>query len=67
MLVATAADNIYIFFYFSEKIRLDISCESSAYLADNLHNAMSFSLKKCLKNRMPSATVLFRALRAKIQ
>ena len=49
-----------------EKIRLNISCESSA-LVDKLHEMSSliFSRKKNLKNRLSSATIVRGILKVK--
>ena len=45
--ITTAADDIYKYFFivFSEKIRLDISCESSARQRIHMKNQALFSLK----------------------
>ena len=56
-LTSTAADNIWILFnlfFFSEKKRLDILCESSNHQMPSL-----ISLNFFLKSRKLSATILF--------
>ena len=49
--ITTAADdNIFYFFYFSEKTSLDISCESSAWQMIHMKCQDLFSLKNKKKN-----------------
>ena len=58
--VTTAADDIhkYIFHCFSEKIRLDVSSESSARQRIHMNNQALFSLKdKSQKIKMSSAAI----------
>ena len=63
ILIIIAADDILIFFllYFSVKIRLVISCESSARQTTRIKWQVLFSLKN--NNRMSPATILISALR----
>ena len=60
MLNKLVADNILIYSYFSEKIRLDISCELSA----NSHKMSSLIYSE--KFRMSSAAVVIGILRIKL-
>ena len=58
--ITTAADDIhkYFFIVFLEKIRLDISCESSARQRIHMKNQVLFSSKyKSKKIKMSSAAV----------
>ena len=59
----------YFFIFFSEKIRLDISCESSARQRIHIKNQALFSLKdKSKKIKMSSAAIfefLFGTLKVK--
>ena len=50
--IMTAADNIhkYVFFVYSEKIRLDVSSESSARQRIHMNNQALFSSKDKSKN-----------------
>ena len=64
----TAADNIYIFFFycFSEKIRLDVSSESSARQRIHMKNQALFSSKdKSKKLKCRLLQFVFGALRVK--
>ena len=64
-LITTAADDIHIFFHcFSEKIRLDVSSESSARQRIHLKHQALFSLKdKTNKLKCRLLQFLFGALR----
>ena len=65
MLITIAADNAlkFFFFYFSEKLRLNISCESSARQMIHMKYQILFSLKNNNINfRMSSAAILLSAL-----
>ena len=67
--ITTVADNIhkYIFRCFSEKIRLDISSESSARQRIHMKNQTLFSSKdKSKKLKCPLLQFLFGALRVKL-
>ena len=67
--ITTAADNIhkYLFHCFSEKIRLDISSESSARQRIHMKNQALFSSKeKSKKIKMPSAEFLFGTFKVNI-
>ena len=60
--ITTAADDIHkyfvLFFFFSEKIRLDVSSESSARQRIHMKNQALFSSKdKSKKNEMSSAII----------
>ena len=64
----TAADDIhkYFFIVFSEKIRLNVSCESSARQRIHLKNQALFSMKdKIKKLKCRLLQFLFGALRVK--
>ena len=67
--ISTAADNIhkYFFIFFSEKIRLDVSSESSARQRIQMKNQASFSSKdkKVKKLKCRLLQFLFGALRVK--
>ena len=67
--IKTAADNIHKYFFitcFSEKIRLDISSESSARQRIHMKNQALFSLKdKSKKIKMSSAAIFVGALSVK--
>ena len=62
-----AANNIlfFFFFYFLEKIRTDISCESSAQQMIHMKCQVLFSLKNKNEIKMSFAAVVIRALRLK--
>ena len=69
-----AADSILIYFYFSERKRTDISCESYSKQTIHIKCHSLFSLKKpyCLWNisiniGLPSATLLHDSLRIKYE
>ena len=58
--ITTSADDIhkYVFSGFLEKIRLDVSCESSARQRIHMKNQALFSSKdKSKKNKMSSAAI----------
>ena len=60
MPVMIAADDIHKYFFhcFSEKIRLDISCESSARQRSHMKHQAFLSLKdKCKKIKVWSAAI----------
>ena len=59
------ADNIVFFYYFSEKIKLGISCESSARQMIHMKCQALFSLKKKIKikTEMLSAAVVISTFR----
>ena len=66
--ITTAADDIhkYFFFVFSEKIRLDISCESSALQRIHMkYQALFSSKEESKKIKVSSAAILLGALRVK--
>ena len=67
MAITTAADGslIYFFHCFSDKIRLDILCESSAWQRIHMkHQALVSSNDKSIKNiKVSSAAILLGALR----
>ena len=68
MPITTAADDIdeYCFHCFSEKIRLDVSSESSARQRNHMKNQVLFSSKgKSKKLKCRLLQVLFGALRDK--
>ena len=54
-----------LFFYFSEKTSLDISCESSAKQTIHMKCQDLFSLKNNNKKKLSSAAVVIGALRIK--
>ena len=59
---------INIFSLFSEKIRLDVSSESSARQKIHMKNPALFSsMDKSKKIKVSSATILLGALRVKLQ
>ena len=61
MLITNAADDILliiIIVFFSEKIRIGISCELSAEQTIHMKYQVLFSLKKVNKIRMTSSTIL---------
>ena len=63
--VTTTTDDIhkYFFIFFSEKIRLDISCESFARQRIHMKLQALFSLKnKCKKIKVLSAAIFYLAL-----
>ena len=67
-LITTAADDIpkYFFIVFSEKLRLDVSCESSARQRIHMkHQALFFSKDKSKKLKCRLLQFLFSALRVK--
>ena len=69
MLITTAADDIHKYFFhcFSEKIRLDVSRESSARQRIHMKNQALFSLKdKSKKLKCCLLHILFGALRVNI-
>ena len=66
--IMTAADDIHKYFFhcFSEKIRLDVSCESFARQRIHMKNQALLSLKDKIKQlKCPLLQVLFGALRVK--
>ena len=58
-----ADNNLKLILYFSEKLRLDISCELSARQTIHMKCQFLFSLKK--KFKVSSAVVVINALRDK--
>ena len=59
-------DNIFFVFYsFLEKIRLDMSCESSAKQTVHMKCQALFSLNNNKKMRMPSAVIVTGMLKVK--
>ena len=65
--ITTGADNIHKYFFhcFSEKIRLDVSSESSARQRIHMKNQALFSSKE--KNKVSSAAIFVGALRSNIR
>ena len=67
MPITTAADDIHKYFFlcFSEKVRLDVSSESSARQRIHMKNQALFSLKDKSKKNCRLLQFLFGALRVK--